>query len=61
MNEPVRTIVMNRLSPTAYAALEKETRGKLPLVPKTGDEGLFAAGVEYVLRALRAGYVVEEA
>lgn len=60
MTEPVRVVTLNRLSPNAYKALEKETRGKLPLVPKTGDESLFTAGVEYVLRALRDGYVVEE-
>lgn len=59
MTEPVRTIVMNRLSPAAYSSLEKATIGKLPMLPATDGGAHFAAGIEYVLRALRVGYVVE--
>lgn len=57
---PVRAITMNRLSPPAYLALERATYGKLAPVPKNEGEAQFIAGVEWVLRALRNGYVVEE-
>lgn len=54
---PVRAI--SRLTPAAYDTLVKETKAKLPLVPKTEGEAFFACGVEYVLTALRTGYVVD--
>lgn len=56
----VKVIVMNRLSPAAYAALEKATILRLPSVPTTDGGAQFQSGIEFVLRALRAGYVVEE-
>lgn len=52
--------VLNRLSPEAYASLEKDTLGKLPAMPRTDGEAHFAAGVELVLRKLRAGFVIEQ-
>lgn len=52
------TVIRNRLSPEVYAALEKDTQGRLPAVPRTDGEAHFAAGVELVLRKLRAGFVV---
>lgn len=58
MTDQVR--VLNRLSATAYAALEKATLGILPRVPATGEAALVQSGVELVLRALRNGYVIEE-
>lgn len=59
MSEPVRPIVMNRLSPAAYAALVKSTQARLPTVPKSDGEAHFACGVDFVLRQLREGYVVD--
>ena len=56
---PIRAVTMNRLSPAAYSQLEKATILKLPSVPANDGQAQFAAGVEFVLRALRAGYVVE--
>lgn len=61
MTEPVRTIVSNRLSQVAYAALEKACLGTLPKVPATGELAMFATGVEFVLRKLRDGFVIEKA
>jgi hypothetical protein len=62
MNKPATPAprVLNRLSPEAYASLEKDTHGRLPAVPRTDGEAHFAAGVELVLRKLRAGFVVEQ-
>jgi hypothetical protein len=54
-------VTMNRLSQPAYAALAKITQGLMPVIPKTEGEAFFAGGVEFVLRKLREGYVVEAA
>lgn len=57
---PARVLTLNRLSAHAYAALEKDTYGKLPRVPADPHAATFLAGVEFVLRALRTGYVIED-
>lgn len=57
---PSEVRTLNRLSATAYAALEKETLGRLALVPRNDGESYFANGVEFVLRKLRDGYVIGE-
>jgi hypothetical protein len=57
---PARVLTLNRLSASAYAGLEKETYGKLPKVPANPHDATFLAGVEFVLRALRTGYVIED-
>lgn len=54
---PVQTRYLNRMSPEAYAVLDKKAR-VVGALPKTELEAGFLAGMEYVLRLLREGYVV---
>lgn len=56
---PVREIISNRMSRTAYEALEKEV-AILGHVGKTDIEAGFLNGVEFVLRKLRKGYVISD-
>lgn len=57
--QPVVMITKNRLTQSAYTALERQALGLLPKIPNTGEQALVASGVEFVLRLLRVGYVIE--
>jgi hypothetical protein len=56
---PPREVITNRLSRTAYDALEKEVQ-VIGHVGKTDIEAGFLNGVEFVLRKLRKGYVISD-
>lgn len=56
---PPREVITNRLSRTAYDALEKEVN-VVGHVGKTDIEAGFLNGVEFVLRKLRKGYVIAD-
>ena len=54
---PVQIRYLNRMSPEAYAVLDKKVR-VVGALPKTELEAGFLAGMEHVLRTLREGYVI---
>lgn len=54
---PTEVRYLNRMTPEAYALLDKKVR-VVGSVPKTELEAGFLAGMEHVLRNLREGYVV---
>lgn len=54
---PVQIRYLNRMSPEAYAVLDKKVR-IVGALPKNEIEAGFLSGMEHVLRTLREGYVI---